>query len=323
MLAGDRPIVETECPSGAPAAAWALAAAPASVLAPPVGAPGVGHRHRGMGRGVPRRLRPVGRDRVEMEHRDAYGRVTLEGNHELEWYTPGNSVLTTDTDAGQTVSVLQQRLTAQPVPGTYYPVGVLSRVYPPVRCPQYYDARAPRLRRRQPRAVPVPLRHAEQREELRVQVRLRRGAGADAQGFALWPALWLRDWKAWSYELDALEGFDRDAGTFRGTYWWGNGSNVSTSADGDLGVNADQGVEEDRPRKIRGGEARAAHVVRGVRVERTDRASRRSGRRARVEANRGPQKDRRGQSHEEDRARLHRLHYATSASPSRIIAATP
>jgi beta-glucanase (GH16 family) len=59
------------------------------------------------------------------------------------------------------------------------------------------------------------------------------------KGFALWPALWLRDWNAWSYELDALEGFDRDARTVRGTFWWGNGSHVSTSADGDLGVNAD------------------------------------------------------------------------------------
>ena len=57
------------------------------------------------------------------------------------------------------------------------------------------------------------------------------------KGFALWPALWLRDWKPWSYELDALEGFDRDARTFRGTYWWGNGSHVSTASDGgDLGV---------------------------------------------------------------------------------------
>ena len=28
------------------------------------------------------------------------------------------------------------------------------------------------------------------------------------KGFALWPALWLRDWQPWSYEIDALEGFD-------------------------------------------------------------------------------------------------------------------
>ena len=145
-------------------------------------------------------------------------------------------MLTTDTDAGQTVSVLQQRLTAQPVSGTYYPVGILSRVYPPARCPQYYDPQ--HLGPDDDSLVPYRFRSGMLNSAKSfafkygyVEARVRM-----PKGFALWPALWLRDWKAWSYELDALEGFDRDARTFRGTYWWGNGSNVSTSADGDLGV---------------------------------------------------------------------------------------
>jgi len=167
------------------------------------------------------------------------GALTLEGNHELQWYTPGSSVLATDSDGDQSVSVLRQRLTAQPVTGTYYPVGILSRVYPPARCPQYYDAR--HLGPDDDSLVPYRFRSGMLNSAKSfafkygyVEARVRM-----PKGFALWPALWLRDWKAWSYELDALEGFDRDARTFRGTYWWGNGTNVSTGADGDIGVNAD------------------------------------------------------------------------------------
>ena len=37
------------------------------------------------------------------------GSQTLRGNHELEWYVPENSTLSTDTDGTRTVSVLQQR----------------------------------------------------------------------------------------------------------------------------------------------------------------------------------------------------------------------
>jgi hypothetical protein len=59
------------------------------------------------------------------------------------------------------------------------------------------------------------------------------------RGFALWPALWLRDWQPWSYEIDALEGFDRDARLVRSSYWWGNGSNNGTAGTGgDLGLTA-------------------------------------------------------------------------------------
>jgi len=168
------------------------------------------------------------------------GARTLAGNQELEWYTPSNSVLTTDSDGGRAVSVLQQRLTASPVAGTRYPVDVLRRLYPPAQCPQYYDPR-----------------HVQPQDDSLVPYRFRSGMLNSAKsfafeygyvearvrmpkGFALWPAFWLRDWKPWSYELDALEGFDRDARTVRGTYWWGNGANVSTGADGgDLGIAAD------------------------------------------------------------------------------------
>jgi beta-glucanase (GH16 family) len=135
------------------------------------------------------------------------------------------------------VTVLQQRLTTAPVAGAYYPVGVLSRLYPPARCPQYYDAA--HLHADDDSLVPYRFRSGMLNSAKSfafkygyVEARVRM-----PKGFALWPALWLRDWQPWSYEIDALEGFDRDARTFRGTYWWGSGSHVSTSGDGgDLGV---------------------------------------------------------------------------------------
>ena len=168
------------------------------------------------------------------------GSRSLDGNHELEWYSSANSRLTTDSDGTRAVSVLQQHLTADPVAGAYYPVGTLSRLYPPARCPQYYDAK--HLAAGDASLVPYRYRSGMLNSarsfgfkygyvEARVKM---------PKGFGLWPALWLRDWNAWSYEIDALEGFDRDARVFRSTYWWGNGSNLSTSsAGGDLGVNAD------------------------------------------------------------------------------------
>jgi beta-glucanase (GH16 family) len=166
--------------------------------------------------------------------------MTLEGNNELEWYAPQNSVVTTDVDGGNRISVLQQRLTSDPVSGQYYPVGVLSRLYPPARCPQYYDPHhlAPGDRS----LVPYRFRSGMLNSAAHfaftygyVEARVRM-----PKGFALWPALWLRDWKPWSYELDVLEGFDADARTLRSTFWWGNGSHVSTTADGgDLGVGTD------------------------------------------------------------------------------------
>ena len=234
-------ILETQCPSGAPAAVAGLAPAPPSPSAPATSAPPAA---------------VTGGRAWDVVFHDDFasaaftgshwstgmrsGALTLEGNQELEWYTPENSALTTDSDGTRTVSVLQQRLTASPVPGAYYPVGLLSRVYPPARCPQYYDPR--HLQPGDDSLVPYRFRSGMLNsaksfafEYGYVEARVRM-----PKGFALWPALWLRDWKSWSYELDALEGFDRDARTFRGTYWWGNGSNVSTGADGgDLGLGAD------------------------------------------------------------------------------------
>lgn len=234
-------IVETQCPSGAPAAAPAPAPAPPSPSSPRASAPPVA---------------VTGSTPWDVVFADDFddpaataahwstgmrsGARTLADNHELEWYTPANSVLTTDLDGGRPVSVLQQRLTAQPVRGRYYPVGVLSRVYPPARCPQYYDPQ--HLAPDDASLVPYRFRSGmlNSAEHFAFEFGYVEARVRMPKGFALWPALWLRDWKPWSYELDALEGFDADARTYRGTYWWGNGSHVSTASDGgDLGIDAD------------------------------------------------------------------------------------
>jgi hypothetical protein len=136
--------------------------------------------------------------------------------------------------------VLQQRLTASTVTGEYYPVGVLRDLYPPARCPQYYDAA--HLRDDDPSLVPYRFRSGMLNSAKSfgfrygyVEARFRM-----PKGFALWPALWLRDWNAWSYEIDALEGFDRDARLLRSTAWWGNAEHHGTLDDGgDLGLGAD------------------------------------------------------------------------------------
>ena len=167
------------------------------------------------------------------------GANTLEGNHELEWYVPENSTITTDVDDGRTISVLRQRVTANPVPGEYYSVGVLSRVYPPAKCPQLYDTS--RLGPSDPSKVPYQFRSGMLNSSKSfgfkygyVEARVR-----SSKGFALWPALWLRDWDPWSYEIDAYEGFDRNARVVRASYWWGSGSNRNTEGTGgDLGINA-------------------------------------------------------------------------------------
>jgi hypothetical protein len=167
------------------------------------------------------------------------GTQTLRGNHELEWYVPENSTLTTDTDGTRTVSVLQQRVTASPVAGQYYSVGTLSRIYPPSRCPGLYDPA--HLASGDDSKVPYQFRsgmlNSAKSFAFRygyVEARVRM-----PKGFALWPALWLRDWQPWSYEIDALEGFDRDGRLIRSSYWWGNGSSNGTDGSGgDLGLTA-------------------------------------------------------------------------------------
>jgi len=167
------------------------------------------------------------------------GANTIAANEELQWYLPANSTVTTDTDGAATISVLQQRLTASPVAGAYYPVGVLSRIYPVSKCPQLYDPS--RLAPGDDSLVPYQFRsgmlNSAKSFAFRygyVEARVRM-----PKGFALWPALWLRDWQSWSYEVDAFEGFDRNARVIRGTYWWGSGSRRSTeTTGGDLGITA-------------------------------------------------------------------------------------
>lgn len=168
------------------------------------------------------------------------GSQVLEGNKELQWYSPSNSTVTTDQDGGRTISVLQQRLTASPVAGEYYPVGTLSRLYPISRCAALYDPN--QLDRGARSKVQYQFRSGMLNSAKSfafkygyVEARVRM-----PKGFALWPALWLRDWQPWSYEIDAFEGFDRNARTIRSSYWWGDGSHFSTENNGgDLGISAD------------------------------------------------------------------------------------
>jgi hypothetical protein len=172
------------------------------------------------------------------------GDRTLEVNRELQWYEPGNSALTTDTDGHDTLGVLRQTLRRETVPGEMYTVRTLSRLYPRAQCPSLYD---PTVDNTKPATNTNPTRtpyrftsgmlNSAKSFGFRygyVETRVKM-----PKGFALWPALWLRDWHDWHYEIDALEGLDREARTFRAGYWWGNGSNYSTEKDGgDVGIAA-------------------------------------------------------------------------------------
>ena len=235
-------IVETGCPSGSPSAASTPSPdAPPSPSSPVLAAPPAAVTG-GAAWDV------VFRDDFDSASTTARqwdtgmrsGALTLADNHELQWYSASNSVLGLDTDGTRPVSVLQQRLTDEPVADAFYPVGTLRRLYPPARCTQYYDPN-----------------HLADTDASRVPYQFRSGMLNSAKsfafkygyvearvkmpkGFGLWPALWLRDWRPWSYEIDALEGFDRDARLFRSTYWWGNGAHRSALDDGgDIGVGAD------------------------------------------------------------------------------------
>jgi beta-glucanase (GH16 family) len=170
------------------------------------------------------------------------GDRTLEGNTELQWYLPGNSTLTSDDDGTGSVSVLRQTMQKQAVAGTDYTVRTLSRVYPPSRCPQYYDPNgnnSTSSSNTSPSATPYQFTSGMLNNSKSfgfkygyVETRVKM-----PKGFALWPALWLRDWGGWGYEMDVFEGFDRSSRTFRTGYYWGNGSNRSTENDGgDIGV---------------------------------------------------------------------------------------
>jgi beta-glucanase (GH16 family) len=170
------------------------------------------------------------------------GDRTLEGNTELQWYLPGNSVLTSDNDGTSSVGVLRQTLQRQQVAGTEYTVRTLSRVYPPAQCPQYYDPNgnnSTSSSNTSPTRTPYQFTSGMLNNSKSfgfkygyVETRVKM-----PKGFSLWPALWLRDWNGWVYEIDVLEGFDRSSRTFRTGYYWGNGNNRSTENDGgDIGV---------------------------------------------------------------------------------------
>ena len=96
----------------------------------------------------------------------------------------------------------------------------LSRVYPPSQCPQYYDPNgnnSTSSSNTSPTKTPYQFTSGMLNNsksfgfkygyiETRVKM---------PKGFALWPALWLRDWGGWGYEIDVFEGFDRSSRTFR------------------------------------------------------------------------------------------------------------
>ncbi len=173
------------------------------------------------------------------------GDKTLESNGELQWYEPGNSVLTTDDDGHSSVGVLRQSLKRQEVPNRHYTVRTLSRLYPPADCPSLYRRGANNstsANNKAESATPYQFTSGMLNNSKSfgfrygyVETRVKM-----PKGLALWPALWLRDWGGWGYEIDVLEGFDRQSRTFRTAYWWGNGSSRSTeNDDGDIGLSKD------------------------------------------------------------------------------------
>ncbi|MFM7061410.1 MAG: family 16 glycosylhydrolase [Actinomycetes bacterium] len=171
------------------------------------------------------------------------GAKTLEGNTELQWYDPANSVLTTDTDNGASISVLRQTAKRSTVAGRYYTVRTICRLYPPAQFPQYYNAAANNTcSDTNTTATLVPYQFTSGMLNNAKSFGYRYGY-VEARvkmpkGFSMWPALWLRDWQPWSYEIDVMEGFDNAARTFRSTYWWGSGSHWSMENDagGDVGL---------------------------------------------------------------------------------------
>jgi len=171
------------------------------------------------------------------------GARTLEGNGELQWYLPGNSVLATDQDAGTPVTVLRQGLQATTVPGQYYTVRTLSRLYPPAVCPHLYDPA--RMAPTDPTLVPYRFTSGMLNSSGSFAFRYGyvEARAKLPRGFALWPALWLRNSDPWSYEIDVMEGFDRDARVTRSTYWWGDAQHFGTNMNGgDIGIRADGGA---------------------------------------------------------------------------------
>ncbi len=166
------------------------------------------------------------------------GSLTLEGNLELTWYSPANSTVTTDNDGFGTISVLQQKITQQPISGQYYTARTLNRIYPPSRCPSLYYAG--KTSGTNVTKVPYQFRAGmlNNAKSFGFKYGYVEARAKMPKGFSFWPALWLRDWGNWIYEVDVMEGFDRQARVFRSTYWWGGGQSYSTENDvgGDVGL---------------------------------------------------------------------------------------
>jgi hypothetical protein len=166
------------------------------------------------------------------------GAQTLEDNTELQWYLPGNSVLGTDSDGTGTLGVLRQTLKKEVVPNQMYTRRTLSRLYPPAQCGSLYNSSTSATS-----ATKTPYQFTSGMLNNSKSFGFKYGYIETRvkmpKGFALWPALWMRDWGSWGYEIDVFEGFDRQSRTLRTSYWWGNGSNRSTENDGgDIGLSA-------------------------------------------------------------------------------------
>lgn len=149
------------------------------------------------------------------------GAKTLGGNGELQWYQPANSVV----DGG----VLTQTIKKESVPGTTYPANVLSELGQSARAGMPYQFTSGMLNN----AKSFGYRYGY--VEARVKM---------PKGFGFWPALWMRDWQPWSYEIDVMEGFDANARTLRSSYWWGNEQHtgMDIAAGGDIGLLSSGGL---------------------------------------------------------------------------------
>jgi beta-glucanase (GH16 family) len=172
------------------------------------------------------------------------GAMTLEGNTELQWYQADNSAITPDSD-GSPLSVLQMSVDKEAVPGQFYTVRTLCRVYPPAQFPQYYNPTVNNTCSTSNTAKTlVPYQYTSGMLNSAKSFAFRYGYVETRvkmpKGFGMWPAIWLRDWQPWAYEIDVMEGFDRHARVFRSSYWWpSGGGNTHTGTNlngGDIGL---------------------------------------------------------------------------------------
>jgi beta-glucanase (GH16 family) len=174
------------------------------------------------------------------------GAMTLEGNTELQWYTPEGSVHTTDGG----LSVLRQQVTRDEVPGRFYTVRTLCRLYPADQYPHMYDPAVDNTctsSNQNKTVVPYQFRSGMLNNSSTfgfrygyVEARVKM-----PKGFGLWPALWMRDWQSEYYEEDIFEGFDAEARTLRTTLWYGSTKTATNSSapigGGDFGLSTSGG----------------------------------------------------------------------------------